>query len=180
MQPLSCGSAPVLPEPLPCLQPLFPALKQRPAPRAVNLQTKSSAASLKLPRLAEVGSPALPPSAVTHSGTEPGEGHSRGEPAGDGQLVAPLDAPVLLPLDPRDGSGRLLGGDFIPAQRELLAAEVSPAAGSGTVSLGCSEEGKGRAGMGWERQSSPTEKKAQRESTLRSTKTFKQALTPSP
>lgn len=58
------------------------------------------------------------------AGAEP-KGHSRGELAGDGQLVAPLDAPVLLPLDPRDGSRRLLGGDFIPVERKLFAGEMS-------------------------------------------------------
>lgn len=62
-------------------------------------------------------SPAAVPGRQTHSGSK---GHSRGEPAGDGQLVAPLDAPVLLPLDPRDGSGRLLGGNFVPVERKLL------------------------------------------------------------
>lgn len=55
-------------------------------------------------------------------------GHSRRELAGDGQLVAPLDAPVLLPLHARDGPRGLLGGDFVPGEetaRFVLAGERS-------------------------------------------------------
>lgn len=51
-------------------------------------------------------------------GPEPG--HSRGEAAGEGQLVAPRDAPVLLPLDPCNGSRRFLGGYFVPGEGNWL------------------------------------------------------------
>lgn len=87
----------------PALHPLFLAVKQRPGLRAL------ASADEKLICLVKNSC----------------KGHSRGEPASDGQLVAPLDAPVLLLLDPRDGSGRLLGGNFIPVERKFLAAETS-------------------------------------------------------
>lgn len=56
-------------------------------------------------------------------------GHSRRELAGDRQLVAPLDAPVLLPLHARDGPGGLLGGDFVPVGRKRLGLSSVKGAG---------------------------------------------------
>lgn len=58
--------------------------------------------------------------------------HSRGQPAGDGEAVAPLQGPVLPPLGARDGPGRLLGGDPVPgARRDQLGGTPGPSHSEG-------------------------------------------------
>lgn len=46
--------------------------------------------------------------------------YSHRQLAGDGQLVAPLNGPVLLPLDACDSSSRFLRRYFIPVERKVV------------------------------------------------------------